>query len=178
MFARPPWRTLLAAGVNLGFTTAGTFHPGLVAAMQRAPVMLHGEPWRFVTTLFVYSDKSWKIAVALALFVLVGSLVEYLHGGAAWLVGFGAGAVTGELAGLVWQPVGSGISVAGCGLLGLLLYNVASDRKRTVPERAVWPAGGLAASLVLCALSDIHGPPILAGAAAGALMAWLRPHTA
>lgn len=169
-----PWRTWLAAGMNLGFTVAGTNHPGLAAAMQRAPVMLRGEPWRFVTTLFIYSDRPWKIAVALSLFVLVGTLVECIQGGTAWLTGFVGGAATGEAAGLFWEPIGSGISVAGCGLLGLLLYSIASDRKRTTLERAVWPACGLALSLVLCGLSDIHGPPILAGAAAGALMTRLR----
>jgi len=172
--ARPDGRRLplLAAGSVLlvaGLTGIGAAWPPLVAALQRQPSMLHGEAWRFVTALFVYSDAWWKVAAALLLFLLVAVIAERGHSRRALLAAFAAGGLAGEVAGVFWQPVGSGISVAGCGLLGLVLAGLAGDRGRSAAERLVWPAAGLAGALALCALRDIHGPPVLAGAAAGVL---------
>ncbi len=171
-----PWLTFAAVGLNILLTVVGVFEPGLVTALQRQPSMVgDAELWRFITALFIYSDAWWKIAIALALFVVAGVLVERLYARAAWFAGFVAGGLVGEYFGIFWQPVGCGISVAGGGLLGVLLYGLAGDRRRTLPERIVWPACGAVAAIALCLLRDIHGPPILAGAAVGPLVVPARP---
>ena len=74
----------------------------------------------------------------------------------------------GEVAGLAWKPYGAGASVAGAGLLGALALWLAA-KNRTTPALfgALVILGG---AVVLTILKDLHGPPILAGAALAGLM--------
>ena len=96
---------------------------------------------------------------------IIGVIVERIFGGRRWLVLYFAAGVTGELAGLAWKPLGAGSSVAICGLLGALGAWLLRN-PRPMQSRF----GGiviLVGAVILTALRDLHGPPLLVGIALG-----------
>ena len=127
--------------------------PVLIVALERAPGMLASGQW-------------WRLAGI----AIIGFLVERVFGSARWVILYLTGAVVGELAGGVWKPVGAGSSVAICGLLGALAAWLLS-RREPVQSRV----GGtiiLLGALVLTGMRDLHGPPLVAGALAAAVILW------
>jgi len=101
----------------------------------------------------------------------VSVLAERIFGHGWWLVlYFGCGAI-GQMFGYLWEPPDSRASVAGAGLLGAVcawLLSPAGPRQVRV-WGVVWPLVRVALTLK----QDQHGPPLLVGFAAGALLLWL-----
>lgn len=98
---------------------------------------------------------------------------ERLFGHANWLLIYLGCGVLGQAFGLLWLPRTSdaGCSVAGAGLLGAVcvwLLSPAAPRLARVWVCVAW----LVAGVVLTAMSDLHGPPLLIGSSLGALMFW------
>jgi len=213
-FKRPPILTLAVVLLTATVSIVGLTHPPVLRLLQRHPAEA-GRPWaqwHLLTSLLVH-DGWAPLAFNLIGLAIVGSAVERRIGAARWLVLYLAGGLAGEIAGLWWQPVGAGNSVACFGLVGGL-FILTLLRERTVSFAAVFATewivifAGLAiagvrgaviagvlccplpplamrpsadrgrarrlvvavaviatgVSLLLCAIHDIHGPPILAGA--------------
>ena len=171
--SRPvPWLTLAVFVATLGVTAAMAWQPWLGPALERDPAMLHGEWWRFVTTWFVLTDGWLQIVVNSIGLLAYGTLVERTIGRGWWIVAYVVAGLVGGVAGIFWQPVGGGNSVALCGLIGLFSVWLAVRPQRGGPPpvlgAVVW--GGL--GLWLVTHSDIHGAALVAGFLVGAA-AWM-----
>jgi rhomboid protease GluP len=146
--------------------------PELGPLLERHPRMLQGEWWRFVTTWFVLTDGWMQILINSIGLLAYGVLVERTAGPLWWIAAYVGAGLVGEIAGIFWQPVGGGNSVAICGLIGLFSVWQAMSQKSLGPPRlagvVVW--GGFGLWLVTHA--DIHGAALVAGFAIGAL-SWL-----
>lgn len=158
---RTPTLTLAVTGATGIVTAMAATTPAIVTALQRSPAAVHGEWWRLATPVLLNPEGPRQIAVNLVALLGVGVIVERALGRTRWLAAYASGAMVGELAGLAWQPVGAGSSVAVCGLLGALAAWLWRD-VRTVPAR-VGAAALLAGAWVLVYAHDLHGPPLLAG---------------
>ena len=156
--------TALATGLDLAY-------PTISRAVQRTPAALSGEWWRLVSPILV-NPHGWKqIATNLSALIVVGAIAERQWGPRWWFAFYIGGGVVGEIAGLVWQPVGAGSSVAVCGLLGSV--SVALLRVGTTPAR-FGATLILAGAFLLTYLHDLHGPPILASALLAVFVAHRR----
>ena len=138
---------------------------GLFLAVRRDPEALRaGQVWRLVSPVLVQPDG---LAVVIGLgvtAVLVGTVAERTFGTGRFLVLLALGALAGHSIGEWWQPYSGGMSVAFCGPLGALAVYVLMARFRRFYITAVVV---LAGAVVLSAITDIHGPPILVGAVVG-----------
>jgi len=154
--------------VTAVFTALQFFYPPLLFALRRTPGALsQHEWWRLITPILVH-DGGWRqIAFNFPATLIVGAMVERLYSRGEWLGLYFLGAVVGELAGCAWQPYGAGNSVAGAGLLGGIAVWLLSLKVMPTRVGALVLLGG---ALVLTLLRDLHGPPLLAGACAGAVM--------
>ena len=157
--------TILVLALTAGCTTLQFLWPIVLEKLCRDPVALkNGEWWRVISPILVHDGGWTQIAFNFTVIAVVGTFVERIYGPRRWLIFYLLAGMTGEIAGYAWQPQGAGASVAGAGLLGaLLLWLVA---KRGLP----WPARvggtiGLLAAVAMSAIQDLHGPPILVGAA-------------
>lgn len=209
---RRSWLTLTVFAITAATSLLQMFAPEVLTVLQRTPAIRDGEVWRIVTSLLV-QDGGWFGTISNLLFLLaVGIAAELVLPRWLWLLCYLGGGIVGQLAGLFWQPVGAGNSVAVCGLAGALaltlirgtnpsrwagwivtwwcaalaatiswtafLIGVAvamvaqfaiiilgrGDGKRRSIGRVIGYAV-LAYALVLIVLLNIHGPPLLAGAA-------------
>lgn len=157
---------LLVTGVLTGLQFA---FPQILPALMRTPAAItNHEWWRFFTPLFVHADGWKQIAFVFPAVLIVGTLAERLFGRGQVLLLYFVSGLAGEIAGLAWQPYGAGASVAGAGLLGALAFWLLA-KNRTPPAMfgAILILGGAA---VLTGIKDIHGPPILVGAAFAAVI--------
>ncbi|MGW4206782.1 rhomboid family intramembrane serine protease [Lentzea sp. NPDC004789] len=138
---------------------------GLFLAVRRDPEALKaGQIWRLVSPVLVQPD-SWSVVIGLGVTAaLVGTVAERTFGTGKFLGLFALGALVGHSIGEWWQPYSGGISVAFCGPLGALAVYVLMTRIRRFYLTA---AVVLVGAVVLSAITDIHGPPILAGAVVG-----------
>ena len=102
MNARLPWLTLAVFAVTSLVTGAMLVRPEIGTALQRDPLMLEGEWWRFVTTWLVLTDGWVQIVVNSLGLLIFGTLVERRHGRVWWAVAYVvaglAGAVVASLA--------------------------------------------------------------------------------
>lgn len=166
---RVPFATAAVLALSVTLTCASHFVPSIGEALQRNPsALMSGEVWRVVTPLFVQPDP-WPITVSIwGLLIVCGIAVEQLFGFAGWLALYATGAAVGEIAGYVWQPFGSGGSVAVAALLGGLIAWFLSKPTPWFAKIgvAVVVAGALADSWV----KDIHGLPLIAGIFVGILL--------
>jgi rhomboid protease GluP len=185
-------------GLTAAVSVAGLASPDLREALQRKSGELgDGEPWRLVTSLLVHDSWGALLSNLVALAV-VGAAVEATASRGRWVGLYLVGGVTGQLAGLRWQPSGAGNSVAWCGLLGGLAVMALRDPESEVPLLTPGLVVGFAVVLGLAAAAtgspiagaamvvgcwavgstvaiaiglligtNIHGPALLAGAAAG-----------
>jgi membrane associated rhomboid family serine protease len=143
---------------------------GLFLAVRRDPeALMAGQVWRLVSPVLVQPDP-WSMVIGLGVIAgLVGVVAERTFGTGRFLALFALGALAGHSIGELWQPYSGGISVAFCGPLGALAVYVLMARIRRFYLAA---AVVLVGAVVLSAITDIHGPPILVGAVAGF---FLRP---
>lgn len=173
MRRRLPWLTLLVLVATLAVTGAMDVRwPELGPLLERDPAMLHGEWWRYVTTWFVLTDGWTQIVVNSLGLLIYGTLAEQAVGRVWWSIAYVVAGLVGEVAGIFWQPVGGGNSVAICGLIGLFtIWQVTRPARGGPPPvvgLVIW--GGLGLWLVTHA--DIHGAALCAGFAIGGLW-WL-----
>ena len=152
--------TLTVLFITCTLTGLQFYFPILISALERTPGMLaSGQWWRLITPILINPEGWPQIVFNLFGIAIVGFLVERMFGSVCWLILYLAGAVVGELAGSVWKPAGAGSSVAICGLLGGLAAWLLWRRQPTQVR-----FGG--AMILLGA----HGPPVVAGAFAAAVM--------
>jgi rhomboid protease GluP len=136
---------------------------------RRPGALAEGEWWRLVTPLFVHPGGWPQIAFNFTGIAVCGVLVERLFGPWRWLLLYFLPGLVGEIAGYAWHPTGAGASVGGAGLLGALLAWLAA-RPELPPRARLGGGAGLLGAVALTVFRDIHGPPVLAGAALAALM--------
>jgi rhomboid protease GluP len=171
---RAPWlRPLLVLSPTVVLTLVAAFYPALFLSLRRDPSALaQGEVWRLLSPVLVQADAlqagGWRRTIAVfALVAAVLGIGERTLGFAVALLLYGVGAFVGHSVGALWQPYGSGCSVAGCGVLGGIAVWLLHARPRQAKLGGVVVLG---LGLVGMLSKDIHGPPVLAGAALGA---WL-----
>ena len=169
MPSRLPWLTIAVWLVTAAFTAAMLVWPAVGVGLERDPAMLgEGQVWRFVTTWLVQTDGWKQIGINFAGLAIFGALVEQRVGRLWWAIGYVAAGLAGEVAGIFWQPVGGGNSVAICGLIGV--YSVWQMRRSTLGVQrflgaAIWAGIGL----WLISRADIHGPALITGFVIGLL---------
>ena len=169
MHRRLPWLTIAVFILTAGITATMLVWPPIGTALERDPVMLgQGQIWRFVTTWLVQTDGWKQIGINSAGLLIYGALVETRVGRFWWAIGYVAAGLAGEVAGIFWQPVGGGNSVAICGLIGV--YSVWQVRQSTLGVQrflggAIWAGIGL----WLTSRADIHGQALIMGFVIGLL---------
>lgn len=160
--ARPPRITAIVLVVTVLLTGLALVFPRIEATLGRTPAVRAGEWWRLLTPIFMNTHGWTQLISNVLALAVVGAVVERQWGPGLWVAFYVAGGLAGEIAGLAWKPIGAGSSVAICGLLGslsvFLLLTVRTGAARF---------GGiviLAGGLLLTALRNLHGPPVLVGA--------------
>ena len=167
----PPVATIIVLSITALLTAwHQVFDPRVLEALRRNPEALSaGQWWRVLSPIFVQAEGWPQIAFNFTSIPIVGVIVERIFGSRRWLLLYFLPGLVGEAAGYAWKPYGAGSSVGGAGLLGALC--AALLMKRGLPVQArLGAAGVLAGAVVLTALRDLHGPPILAGACLGAFI--------
>ena len=155
---------------TLVLTLAAWFCPAVFSSLRRDPdALVHGEVWRLLSPVLVQADVFehdgwWRALAVLALVAAILSFAERKYGARRSLILYGVGALVGHGVGELWQPYGSGCSVAGCGVLGGVAVWLLSARPLQV---RVGAALVIAAAIAGTWFEDIHGPPLLAGAVLG-----------
>jgi Rhomboid family len=167
---RVPWLTLSVTLVT-GVVNAGqAWVPGLLQRLERTPAVLHGEPWRVLTSLLVQDGGVVGTASNLCGLAILGLAAEQAVPRPHWLVGYLGAGLAGELAGLGWQPVGGGNSVAVCGLAGLV--TVARVRQTVtdplLPSWAALPALVWSALMLAVAVPSLYLPAVVVAGFVGA----------
>jgi membrane associated rhomboid family serine protease len=119
---RPPVATAAITVVTAAVSIAGLLSPALLAALQRTPAGLHGEVWRWVTSLLVQDGGVAGTVSNLLFLVLVGTAAEQVMTRRGMIGLYLAGGLVGQAAGYLWQPFGGGNSVAICGIAGALAW--------------------------------------------------------
>jgi membrane associated rhomboid family serine protease len=150
---RTPWLTAVVAGLTAVTSVVSVLQPAFLAAVERSPAGVHGEPWRWLTSLLGQDGGLFGTIGNLAFLVALGVAAEQVVGRWTWLgLYLGAGLV-GQAAGYLWQPVGAGNSVAVCGLAGALVLLVVR------PHTPRWTGSALA--LWLGVLLASWWPPLV-----------------
>jgi rhomboid protease GluP len=166
-----PWLTLAVWLATALTTGAMLVDPSIGTLLQRNALLIRqGEVWRMVTTWLVETDGWTQIAVNFAGLAIFGTLVELLVGRRWWILGYLVAGLTGEVAGLFWQPFGGGNSVAICGLIGLFSVWQLRRQQTLGPQRYLGTIVWLSLGLWLCFRRDIHGPALVAGFLVAALV--------
>jgi membrane associated rhomboid family serine protease len=171
---RRPIATVPVLAVIVVLTVLQFPFPQVRTALWRDPdAIAAGQWWRLATAMFVQYDKVWQIVAVLACIAAVGVLAERVYGHGPWLLLYlGCGAL-GQAFGYLWEPLpDAGASVAGAGLLGAVCAWLLSPAGPRLARVRVWGAVWPAVGIVLTAAGDMHGPPLLAGFGAGALLVW------
>ncbi|MGH7505733.1 MAG: rhomboid family intramembrane serine protease [Longimicrobiales bacterium] len=148
----------------------------VLTSLRRDPAMIaNAQYWRFVTAWLVHDDGLEQIVFSFTTLAILGTFAERLFGRRLWGMAYVACGLVGEVAGIFWQPVGGGNSVALCGLAGLLAVYLAARTDQPVQVRFGFPVVVLGGGILLTAMSDIHGPPLMAGILIGLIARRLRP---
>jgi rhomboid protease GluP len=154
--------------VTAAVTAAQFAHPALLGLLRRDP---GGGWWRTGTALLVQSPP-WQAVVTVPAVALLGVPAERAYGSARTLGLYLAAGLAGMLCGVAWQPHGAGNSVADCGLLGALIAKLLLEAPRwprtLVRNVRIWAVLVLAGAVADVCLRDVHGLPVLLGAALGA----------
>jgi rhomboid protease GluP len=163
--------TTAVLAVTIVITGLQFLYPEVLELLKRRPGGLAaGEWWRIISPLFVHSQGWPHLLFNVSWIACVGVAVERLFGSRRWLIIYFVSGVIGEFAGFAWKPDGAGSSLGGSGLLGALCMWIILTRRTWRWQFRMWGTLGLVGAAVLCAFSDLHGPPILAGALIAAVM--------
>jgi rhomboid protease GluP len=167
-----------ATVVLLLITAAGTFlalrSPAFLAVVERTPDLISRHQWWRLVTPVLANPEGWgQILTNFLGLAFLGLLAESFWGSGLLLGLYLCGAISGQLAGLAWRPEGAGSSVAICALLGAVAIGL-WQRIGSPPARA-GAVFILAGALILTGFRDLHGPPILVGAALAMVFAALHP---
>ena len=168
---RPPLATAIVLGITALVTSAQFVWPIVLEALRRRPDALEaGQWWRTVSPLFVHA-YGWPHLVANLLWIgAAGVFVERRFGHWRWLILYFVPGIIGEFIGFVWSPHAAGASLGGSGLLGGLAVWLIL-RGKALPWRFRWWGPLIiAGAAVLTLLRDLHGPPMLIGAALAVMM--------
>jgi membrane associated rhomboid family serine protease len=138
--ARTPWLTGAVTVVTAITSVTGLLWPGFLAAIERTPAGVHGESWRWVTSLLGQDGGLFGTIGNLVFLVALGIAAEQVVSRWTWLGLYLVGGLVGQGAGYLWQPVGAGNSVAVCGLAGALVWLVVRPGapRWTGPAIALW----------------------------------------
>jgi hypothetical protein len=149
---------------TVALTIVNAHHPAVFLALRRDPQALRaGQWWRVISPVLVQPDRAVTTAAVFAIVLAVLAVGERIFGIGRTAALYVVGALIGHLIGHLWQPLGAGCSVAGCGVVGGLAVWLL--RRRSPPAR--FGAGAmLLVAVAGVILRDIHGPPALAGALA------------
>lgn len=161
-----PWATITVLSVTALLTAAQFVFPALLPAVARQPDALRRHQyWRLVTPLFFHSDGWRQIAFNFPAIALIGYFTERVYGPRIWLACYFVSGFGAELFAYLWQPTGAGASIAGAGLLGALALAVLLRSR--APQPRIGALAVLLGAVVLIAIRDIHGPPVIMGACIG-----------
>lgn len=162
----PRWRaavlTIALVALTGVVSVAGLLSPAVLGALERTPAALHGEVWRWVTSLLVQDGGIFGTASNLIFLGLLGAAGEQVVGRTTMILCYLIAGLTGQAAGVFWQPVGAGNSVAVCGLAGLVAWSLRHER---MPGWA-----GTAVALWLGALLATWWPPLFAVGVVGSAL--------
>jgi membrane associated rhomboid family serine protease len=125
--ARPPLLTAVITVFTGAVSVCGLVSPAVLHALQRTPASGHGEVWRWLTSLVVQDGGVLGTASNLIFLGILGGAAEQVVGRVAMTVCYLLAGLAGLAAGLLWQPVGAGNSVAVCGLAGIVAWSL-TDR--------------------------------------------------
>ena len=165
---RAPILTAVLAIVTAVISVAGLVWPQVLASLQRTPAGLHGESWRWLTSLLVQDGGLFGTVSNLIFLVGLGVAAEQVMSRSAMITAYLVAGLAGQAAGYVWQPIGGGNSVAVCGLAGALAWRL------TDPRLPRWT--GTALALWLGALLATWWTPLIAVGLLGAVVdRWLTP---
>lgn len=163
---RPPKLTLTICLVLAVCLLVQLRYPKVLDLFERSAAQISsGEWWRLVTAVFFQDGSIIGGSANILLLLAIGNLAEQLRSRLDWLMIAVSGAVTGELLGLRWEPVGAGNSIVTCALAGSLI-DLRSFRKAPAPSKVLWIVA-IAISSVLIARRDIHGAAAAIGFFAG-----------
>jgi membrane associated rhomboid family serine protease len=158
--SRPPVLTAALTVLTGAVSVWGLVSPAVLDALERTPVAGHGEVWRWLTSLVVQDGGVLGTASNLIFLGLLGAAAEQVVGRVAMTVCYLVAGLAGQVAGVLWQPVGAGNSVAVCGLAGIVSWSLAEGR---MPRWA-----GSALALWIGALLATWWPPLIAVGVVGA----------
>ena len=156
---RTPIATITLFAVTATVSVVGLAVPTVTAALERYPTVLHGEPWRLLTSLLVQDGGVAGTASNLLFLAVLGAAVEQVVSRPRMLLCYLLAGVAGQITGLLWQPFGAGNSVAVCGLAGVLAWSVT--------DRAAPPWSTSATALWLGALLATWSLPLVLLGVAG-----------
>ncbi len=171
-----PVSSLLIFVVTSSLTALQFMDTDVLSSLQRnAGDLSDGRFWKLVTPLFVQGDGATGAIVNTITFLLVAPVAERVYGRRRMLLMYFIPGLIGQAVGFLWDTPGAGNSVAIAGLIGgfLALELVHAHR---LPQAARGLAVvGLIAALLLTLLSELHGPPLLAGAVLGYVLNHVSP---
>ena len=165
---RWPYATMTIFALSGGGFIVQTLWPEAISLLQwNAALVAQGEIWRLLTVILVHTNGVPHIALNLAILAILGPYVEQRWSRWAWAAAFLVGVFAGEAAGVFWLTEGGGNSVGLGGLFGLGLVGLLADGSAPRSARLAIPIASFVIALIVTVLSDIHGPPIFAGAVVG-----------
>ena len=172
---RFPFVSVAIVAVVLITAAAQAIVPGWYAALARDGLATDaGQWWRVITALFAYDTGSAQVLSIVVGVALLGVVGESQFGSLRWLTLFVVAGLFGQLVAVSWQPIGAGSSVAVAGQLGAVAIWAILPATPVPPFARLGPVIVLAGAVALVIHRDIHGPPVLLGAALGFLFLLLR----
>lgn len=160
-----PRLTLGVLVILLACAAAQARFPSLLSLCERSPMVERGQPWRLLTAPWFQDGGISGTVLNLILLLAIGWTAETELMRRCWIGSYVCGALVGGVAGLSWQPVGAGNSIAVLGVAGAL-FAVRGSRAASPPQR-LYRASPLLLCLVMAGVRDIHGVAALAGALVG-----------
>ncbi len=171
-----PISSLVIFIVTSSLTALQLIETDVLSSLQRnAGDLSDGRFWKLVTPLFVQGDGATGAIINTITFLLVAPVAERVYGRRRMLLMYFIPGLIGQAVGFLWDTPGAGNSVAIAGLIGgfLALELVHAHRLPQVARGLA--VVGLIAALVLTLSSELHGPPVLAGALLGYVLNHVSP---
>lgn len=137
-----PKLTLGVLSILILCALAQAGYPGLLQITERSPMVLQGQAWRLLTAPWFQDGGSSGAALNLSMLVAIGWAGETELERPCWMGAYACGGLAGGLAGLAWQPVGAGNSIAVRGVAGPCLRPEGCARNRCargdLEQRPCW----------------------------------------